>query len=86
MYAEVSKEFVAKLLNTLEVIEAGDGDSPYVLVEDNAEFRAVCRALKIPNYEIVSVSGGDDVVDLLALAATTYEISEYDDAHGFVVG
>jgi|GEM_PF-5359208 len=86
MYAELSKDFVAKLLNTLEVIEVGYGDSPFVLVEDNAEFRAVCRGLSIPNNEVVSVSGGEDVVDLLALAATTYGISEYHAVYGFLVG
>lgn len=84
MLADVSNDFVVKLFNTLEVIEVGESQSPYVLVEYNEEFKAVCRALQISNTDIASVSGGE-MVDLLALGAITYGIGTYEDEKGFVV-
>ncbi|MGG1659522.1 hypothetical protein [Brevibacillus sp. NRS-1366] len=84
MYTEVSKNFVTKLFNTLEVVEVGDKHSPYVLVEDNDEFRAICRGLRIGSSDIVNVTDGE-MVDLLALGAITYGIGTYEDEKGFVV-
>lgn len=79
----LSKKFATKLFNTLEVYEQSLDDSPYVLVENNEEFKAICRALNIQSIDIASVSDGQ-FVDVLALASITYGINTFEDGKGFV--